>query len=103
MPFLYPELNLSASEIRVLDLAPAADEDDEICCTLKTVTLNEELVYEALSYVWGDEPPSHEIFINSEPFQVRPNLFVALQRMRDASRSRTLWIDAICIWECYPY
>ncbi|KAL9616319.1 MAG: hypothetical protein Q9160_008798 [Pyrenula sp. 1 TL-2023] len=95
--FPYPQLDLSTTEIRVLRLEPAAKKEDPISCTLETTALNGGIEYEALSYVWGQEPPSQNIYLNTRAFSITPNLHLALQRMRCSSDSRSLWIDAICI------
>ncbi|GIZ38273.1 hypothetical protein CKM354_000169400 [Cercospora kikuchii] len=58
--------------------------------------------WEALSYTWGDESqPHHEIFVYTDnevaSLEIRANLHVALQQLRDANVDRRLWIDAICM------
>jgi hypothetical protein len=53
--------------------------------------------YEALSYVWGDKRMRRNIIVNGCCFEVTSNLHAALLRLRSRSRSRLLWIDAICI------
>ncbi|KAF2423796.1 HET-domain-containing protein [Tothia fuscella] len=53
--------------------------------------------FEALSYVWGDAVTSHFMFINEVRIPIQRNLFEALQHIRSENRSRTLWVDAICI------
>jgi Heterokaryon incompatibility protein (HET) len=56
--------------------------------------------YEALSYMWGQEPAIHRIFVNENPHLIRPNLFHALQRIRDKSQRVYLWVDSLCINQC---
>ncbi|KAH7403556.1 heterokaryon incompatibility protein-domain-containing protein [Cadophora sp. MPI-SDFR-AT-0126] len=41
--------------------------------------------------------PGRFIILNSQRFPVFENLFAALVRLRHASRTRTIWIDAVCI------
>lgn len=56
--------------------------------------------FEALSYTWGTEPPSKFLIIEGTTrtkFAVRPNLLGALKHFRYPEKTRTLWIDAICI------
>lgn len=53
--------------------------------------------YEALSYVWGDPKFERTILCNGKVKAVTENLFSALQRLRFSDRSRTLWVDALCI------
>ena len=40
--------------------------------------------FNAVSYVWGDEPSIHRIMINNRSVDVKTNLYHALRRMRDA-------------------
>lgn len=58
--------------------------------------------YDALSYEWGIAEPKQTIVLDGEPFNVNPNLFGALQRVRNAAQGKSqavvrLWVDAICI------
>lgn len=39
--------------------------------------------YTALSYVWGEQSSSHQIFLNREPFHVGDTLYTALKRSRN--------------------
>jgi hypothetical protein len=56
-----------------------------------------EAMFEALSYVWGDDAPFDKISVNDGYIYIRQNLSIALRCLRHASQSRVLWIDAICI------
>jgi hypothetical protein len=113
----YGSLNPQKNEIRILTLLPggnhvipgttgqprAGDNTHsntiaaEIHCELRTISLNDEPSYVALSYVWGIDTPSTEIFVNAKPFFVRMNLAAALRHLRQTDRSVNIWIDAICI------
>lgn len=53
--------------------------------------------YIALSYTWGQEAATHEVFINGRPCLVRPNLFYALRRMRRPGSQLRIWVDSLCI------
>ncbi|KAG4287373.1 hypothetical protein FPRO06_05025 [Fusarium proliferatum] len=88
---------LGPTQIRLLHLLPAKDNDNPIECLLEVVAFEENPVYEALSYCWGDSTQLQEIKCNGEAFKVTESLFCALQHLRDESMERTLWIDAICI------
>ena len=71
--------------------------------------LSEKPEYDAISYVWGTDEPSHEIVINGQKATIRTNLHSALLRFRrsperngsqqtsDRNLQRRLWADAICI------
>ncbi|KAK0100199.1 hypothetical protein ONS95_008537 [Cadophora gregata] len=85
--------------IRVLILHPGTG-DEEIYCTLEVALLDRAPAYEALSYAWGDSKDikeRHAIRCGNGRFNIMPNLFEALKRLRDSSARRVLWIDAICI------
>ncbi|KAI3531975.1 HET domain-containing protein [Colletotrichum abscissum] len=68
------------------------------------ITVNRAAVqyhkYRAVSYTWGDGSPSEIIFLDGQPFPVRPNLWSCLYYLGLASRHTEweyLWVDAICI------
>ncbi|KAF5626999.1 heterokaryon incompatibility (het-6OR allele) [Fusarium sp. NRRL 52700] len=88
---------LGLTQIRLLHLLPAKDQHNQIECRLEVVALEEDPVYEALSYCWGDNSQLQGIKCNNEAFQVTESLFCALQHLRNDHLERTLWIDAICI------
>ncbi|KAK4446381.1 heterokaryon incompatibility protein-domain-containing protein [Podospora aff. communis PSN243] len=93
---------LQASSIRLLCLTPSADRDEQLKATLIHTTL-EELSndvtgqYTALSYVWGDGPPTGEIWLDGEPRKIMETLDAALRDMRYRTRERRVWADALCI------
>lgn len=93
---VYTPLSVQRREIRVALLLPGRWSDG-ISCELSIVSLDENPVYEALSYVWGDPQDTVPIELNGHVFQATTNLRSALRRLRSASRTRTIWIDAICI------
>ncbi|SPQ19129.1 b5daaf57-3c47-494b-a94e-28294091caf1 [Thermothielavioides terrestris] len=82
---------------------PSPTPDEEIHATLTTISLSQNLPYNALSYTWGSaNGPAHHIQLNGRPFSVRSNLhdcLVHLRRQGFASRESgvPLWIDALCI------
>ena len=53
--------------------------------------------YNALSYVWGQEPAIHQVVINDNATFIRPNLFHALQRIRLRTGQIHIWVDSLCI------
>ena len=108
----YTELNTLKKEIRLLNLAPKYPASDtpkdlenieglqpppDICCTLRVVSLFDQLQYEALSYVWGERDTGISILVNGKAVQVTKNLHTALRYLQDDDRERVLWIDALCI------
>jgi Heterokaryon incompatibility protein (HET) len=75
---------------------------------LHTFKLGGAPPFAALSYTWGDPALTSTIYLDGQPFLVRPNLHAALVilRMRllldyhthnKDDRLQFLWIDAICI------
>lgn len=53
--------------------------------------------YYALSYVWGDPSPVCEIVINGQETKISQNLGDALLSIRENSKFRVIWADALCI------
>ena len=109
-------LSPGQGRIRLLYLH-AGKPTDTIHCSFKEVALaNAQGRYEALSYYWGTNEPSEEIWIRDpkelkgardaktvlgsaipERFYIRANLHSALQRFRELDRDILLWVDALCI------
>ncbi|KAI0126039.1 heterokaryon incompatibility protein-domain-containing protein [Xylariales sp. AK1849] len=121
---------ITAAQIRLLRLAPG-EHDEPLRCALKAVDMRRIAAsiegrgspykYQALSYAWGSEPPTSDLFINREPapvvpdqgfresvrasllsnssglFKIRPNLHQALTQLRSKKEGIWLWVDAICI------
>jgi hypothetical protein len=103
--FEYSELNTEVQEVRVAVLL-AGKEADDIVCSIYHYPLQSCPPYEALSYAWGDQNQLRSILLDryeSEKISTRQclsitsNLEEALRHLRLETRSRTLWIDAVCI------
>ena len=101
-------LERARHEIRLLVLQPSPNIDDPISCYLTTVSLDTygndklsttpALPYEAISYTWGGYTAGKSItFCGRLNFHVTDSLYAALRRLRQADRTRTLWVDALCI------
>ena len=71
--------------------------DDKIRCSMKTIDLDAEPSYIALSYTWGSKGDEAEIFVDEYRVWIRRNLCEALRAMRDSTSNVTLWIDALSI------
>lgn len=97
----YPTLPLPREGlyIRVLTLHPGY-QTAQLRGTLRTVSLDAQPSYEALSYTWGESlaRPEPTILLNDEcELQLTDNLHAALRRLRPRFWTRDLWIDALCI------
>ncbi|PMD19340.1 HET-domain-containing protein, partial [Hyaloscypha hepaticicola] len=80
--------------LRRLELLPGIG---QIQCKLESVSLNDEPVYEAISYHWGGTAEKHEIVCNSASLFITDSLHSALVRFRRLEQSRHLWADQLCI------
>ena len=53
--------------------------------------------YDALSYTWGDPTPVEILVVGDQYIGIARNLYDALIQLRSPTKTRRLWIDAICI------
>ncbi|KAL8335352.1 hypothetical protein RB598_009515 [Gaeumannomyces tritici] len=100
---MYSPLDETARQIRLLRLYPASP-DDSLEVEIYISSLEENPVYEALSYVWGDpsenpdSEPTEICIRGTGKWTVTPNLRGALTTLRhQTTEPRTLWVDALCI------
>jgi hypothetical protein len=96
-PLSYAQRILSGRTFRLLHIAPAPDQHQQLECYCLPYNIDESPPYEALSYVWGNPNPSDELFCNGQSIQVGPSLSHALRRLRYQEATRIVWVDAICI------
>ena len=54
-------------------------EDGILESTLRVATLSQVREFEALSYTWGPDKPTENIFLNGYAFEIRRNLWQALK------------------------
>ena len=59
--------------------------------------LDKHVVYNALSYTWGEQQGNRTIFCNDKRLKIGENLHQALWRFRQDGRTELLWADAVCI------
>ena len=85
--------------MRVLTLLPSIDTKAEITCTLAIADVDHLPNHEALSYSWGAKGDNcHDpIYIDGHAMTISSNLEAALRALRLPSKSKALWIDAVCI------
>ena len=89
----------SERSIRTVEVRGSDKPDAELCCTLKEQDLGGGPSYEAISYAWEGQTPSHRISCDGLDLLVTGNCAEILLHFRPKSpeQSRRLWIDAICI------
>ncbi|PKS06248.1 hypothetical protein jhhlp_006994 [Lomentospora prolificans] len=96
--YVYRPLDASKNQLRVIEILPADDPRSPIECRLLYVSLDHDaLEYEALSYTWGDKANPETILLDGQHVPVTTNLYAALRALRQPTRPRQLWIDALCI------
>jgi hypothetical protein len=81
---------------RLIWLEPSESFPSPLRCRLFEVSLDENPVYEALSYCWGG-PLDRTILCFNLPLSITANCEAALRQLRLSREPRVLWIDAICI------
>ncbi|GAB1311762.1 Heterokaryon incompatibility domain-containing protein [Madurella fahalii] len=87
--------------IRVLVLK-AGWPDEPLCCALEHVNLQQDPVYEALSYTWADESGDDSLCRSIQCgddglIAITKNCEAALRSLRKRDIHRRLWVDAVCI------
>lgn len=93
---LYSPLDASKREIRLLRLD--IDRDDGFFHgELEAFSLDDLPPFKALSYCWGQALANRVVWINEQPFYVRPNLYAYLEIMRKERHAEWIFIEAICI------
>lgn len=105
--FQYRPLDQARREIRLIAICPPSQQEDSsiIECSMKTASLDTDVEYLAVSYVWGNPFPARKLIVNGEGAEypqalyIGPNINEALQsfRSQETIRETYLWIDAICI------
>lgn len=102
VPYQYSGLNYRlGQEIRICVLLPG-DPSDDLRCELIHVNLNDDPVYDAVSYTWatqnGDTQLSCSINCIGRGFiRITANCNAVLRRLRTNGTRKQLWLDAICI------
>lgn len=96
-PYRYFPLEAGADEIRLLEILPGSG-PARITGRLVKASLNTSLIYDALSYTWGDPSITTTVILDGDQnFSVTTNLEQALQDLRLEDEIRTIWVDALCI------
>lgn len=97
---VYAPLDDPVNDIRLLEIIPerttSIQDHQRLECRLSVHTLDDQLSYTALSYVWGDPGDTRPITIHGHEVQVTKNLAEALYQLR-SDQTGPLWVDALCI------
>jgi hypothetical protein len=100
-PYQYTPLNEEAQEIRLLTILPGNFSSHiRVCLHITLFTKETELKFEALSYCWGSQVDTVDIFVGeqgNQTIKVTQNLAHALPCLRYSHKPRKIWIDAICV------
>ena len=83
-------------EIRLVTIH-AGNSEDNISCSLSTVSQNGNPHYWALSYVWGSQEDPKSILLDNIKWHVTRNLYTALSHLRKQDEDVIVWIDALAI------
>ena len=107
---LYEPLNYAGRQIRVLEVRPGANDDDDIVALFEYINLADnplevgrDIGFHALSYYWGDASEK-KVSISVETTRtkyeigVSGTLYRAIRRLRSSTLvPLRIWIDAVCI------
>jgi hypothetical protein len=88
-----------SQSIRTLKLFPAKDPQEPLRRELKEILFQNgsKFRYEAVSYAWGAPSVDNFIVCHGKKLPITENCEAALKRLRKPSKTRTLWVDSICI------
>ena len=96
--YQYTSLRPGDSTFRLLKLLKYRGPELECELFPQSLSNNEHISYEALSYVWGSTELVECIILDRKRHWITDNLYAALQNLRLHDRDRYLWVDAICIY-----
>ncbi|OAL53852.1 HET-domain-containing protein [Pyrenochaeta sp. DS3sAY3a] len=93
----YPKLQNADSQIRLLRLLPAHN-DEPLSVELFVPDMENLEHFVALSYCWGTKLSTEKLSVNDTfELSMTENLEKALRNLRGSDAPTTIWIDAICI------
>ncbi|KAK0647197.1 heterokaryon incompatibility protein-domain-containing protein [Cercophora newfieldiana] len=93
----YLPLPDARSHIRLLVLEPAPTFESPLVGALVHVPLAQQSYFDALSYAWGSLGKTGAISLSGYAYALYESADAALRRLRRASETRAIWIDAMCI------
>lgn len=87
--------SLQPDQIRLMRMYHGGD--SEIQCSLSSFSLDHCPRYTALSYRWGEDKPSNQIFLGGKAMLVQSNLHDYLKLMKVETQEGWIFIDFLCI------
>lgn len=87
---------LGKHALRLLQILPG-NFDEDINIKLEIHSIEEPPKYYALSYCWGHDMSKTPAIVNDYPLPITQNLEAGLRHLRSRTKTRTLWVDALCI------
>lgn len=87
IPIDWPPLNSEAREIRLIEIQPGKD-GDPITARFIVTSLNSPVLYECLSYAWGDLELINSLEVDGQTLGIAANLHLALLNLRLLDDSR---------------
>lgn len=93
---LYQYSAIGFGKIRLMHLQAGAG-NSPIRITFEEVALPDDPAYEAVSYCWGGSTRDCNIASGNTRIEITQNGMDALWHFRLPDKSRTLWMDAVCI------
>ncbi|VUC23018.1 unnamed protein product [Clonostachys rosea] len=96
-------LRTGDKEVRLLQVQPAQSLDAKLKLSWMLASLNEDVKFTALSYVWGDVLDTVEMEIEDpnglqkKKFHVGSTVERALRQLRHKDAVLRIWIDAVCV------
>jgi hypothetical protein len=87
----------SSAKIRLLRVLPALSTEASINCELQWHNVANPPKYKAISYSWGNPSLVYEITVDGRPVKITRSAQDVLQNTRSSWKTKTVWIDAICI------
>ena len=106
--YQYRPLDTAQRQIRLITVLPPKDNGDPVLKLEHTAMEDADNAYSAISYTWGQDTPSHQVWIGDQYILLRENIWRFLLHycrvhfrdmwvdLEEQDHPR-LWIDSICI------
>jgi hypothetical protein len=96
--FIYPPIDSTRGEIRILIVSPGTQGDD-LGLSFQVLSVHDDPIgeFDAVSYRWGVPTEPLPVTIDGQPFHLTDSQKGMIEDLRYEDRNRRIWIDAICI------